>query len=572
MKKFIALMLSALLMLQLAACGSTPAVSTEENTTAEKVTTTEEITTTQEDTTEETTERQPDPLDVYRGGEFASMILDHYTYGTDYESLYEAFGRDVTIADVIEDPETGSAYLEKDGKKYLLGLDFLSMAMVYNTEPAGAYTTREDVYAAWWRLYVNRWNYLLPEIPLYTNEYYCFYNTNLTGVEENPVSASWSVLDALIEWGAEDGSLKMGNAVQTSGRFRYAGFGNAATNPADNEVSQLLNGLETVSRTKNAGYTWNDTVVKSHDETRNEDGSVTYTITLWDDLKFSDGSKITAKDYLAFPMAFFSPVSEAASGRQNSGTIYSGWDEYLAYTGPESETGSKTFSGIRLLDEYTFSLTVRKEYVPSFYDIAMISLQPYYAEMWLGDAEIKDDGDGCYLTDEFYAKNDDGSYTIAEQIKHAATDTSGDAYAKYPYSGPYFVNSYDESSGEVVLMKNVFFKGNYEGKQPEIGKIVYRLLDAEREMIELSNGSLDVVNGISGAESISEAQRIENRSASVESTSYVRAGYGKLGFRCDYGPAQFPEVRRAIAYLIDRAAVASDYTGEHGTAVDGPYY
>ena len=32
--------------------------------------------------------------------------------------------------------------------------------------------------------------------------------------------------------------------------------------------------------------------------------------------------------------------------------------------------------------------------------------------LWLGDGvEVKDDGEGCYLSDEFYAKNDAGEYT-----------------------------------------------------------------------------------------------------------------------------------------------------------------
>ena len=112
------------------------------------------------------------------------MVLDHYIYGIDYESLYDSFGREVTIADVTQDPETGFAYIEADGERYELGLDFLSMAMVYNTEPAGAYATEEDVFAAWWRLYVTRWNALLPEIPLYTNDYFCVYNKKLSGVTD----------------------------------------------------------------------------------------------------------------------------------------------------------------------------------------------------------------------------------------------------------------------------------------------------------------------------------------------------------------------------------------------------
>lgn len=58
------------------------------------------------------------------------------------------------------------------------------MAMVYKTEETtDEYPTSDDVYAAWWRLYMQRWNYLLPEVPLYGNEYYDLYNTKIKGVE-----------------------------------------------------------------------------------------------------------------------------------------------------------------------------------------------------------------------------------------------------------------------------------------------------------------------------------------------------------------------------------------------------
>jgi len=55
-------------------------------------------------------------------------------------------------------------------------------------------------------------------------------------------------------------------------------------------------------------------------------------------------------------------------------------------------------------------------------------------------------------------------------------------------------------------------------------------------------------------------------------THYSRAGYGKLGFRADFGPVQFTEVRQAIAYCMDRATFAKDFTGGYGGVVDGPYY
>ena len=66
------------------------------------------------------------------------------------------------------------------------------MCMVYNTAiPEGReadWPTEDDVYANWWKLYIQRWNSLLPEIPLYSNEYYDLYNAQIKGVAEYPTN------------------------------------------------------------------------------------------------------------------------------------------------------------------------------------------------------------------------------------------------------------------------------------------------------------------------------------------------------------------------------------------------
>ena len=52
---------------------------------------------------------------------------------TDFTSVYEKIGSKVTIADVTETAD-GLAYVTVDGIKNELGMDCLSMAMVYNTQ------------------------------------------------------------------------------------------------------------------------------------------------------------------------------------------------------------------------------------------------------------------------------------------------------------------------------------------------------------------------------------------------------------------------------------------------------
>lgn len=491
-------------------------------------------------------------------------------YGVDYTSLYSQFGKETTIADVTEDEETGLCYIEKDGVEYELGLDFLSMAMVYNTQVVDGWDTEDDVYATWWRYYMQRWNYLMPEIPLYANEYYDLYNAQIKGTDEHPTNPYWSPASALIDWTSEkeDNSIIMGNTTDLSGKFRYAAFGGTNPGAADLDVQNLSTGLETVAITKEGGYEWNPTVVKSHEETMNEDGTRTYTVTIYDDLKLSDGTPVTVKNYVVFPMVFSSPVGVAAAGKDHqSGMTLEGFKTFNTYDGTEG-SGTKELAGLRMIDDYTYSITVSADYANYFYAISYAGLSAYDVSLWIGDADVKDDGNGVYFTDDFYAKEGD-KYVMADHIVTASQNTD----TTYPYSGPYVVKSYDSADKSAVLELNPNFKGNYEGVKPTIAKVVYKKIVSSTQLEDLKAGTLDVIAGITGGDETNEALALADGSeGKYVYTHYSRAGYGKLGFRADYGPAQFTEVRQAVAYCMDRAKFAKDFTGGYGGVVDGPYY
>lgn len=553
MKKILALLLVAVMALSLVACGGETVETTTATGNTEAPATTEEV----------VAEEVISSIQMLNGKE----------YGVDYVSLYEQLGADVTIDQVIEDTATGLAYIEVDGTEYELGLDFLTMAMVYNTSvpEGGIWETEDDVYATWWKLYMQRWNYLLPEIPLYSNEYYDLYNAQIEGVVEYPTNPYWSPASALIDWTSAkaDNSIILGSSTDLSGKFRYATFGGTNPGSSDLDIQNLTTGLETVSTTKEGGYQWNDTVVKEHEEVENEDGTKTYTITIYDDLKLSDGSPVTAKNYLAFTMAFSTAVAAEAAGKDHmSGKTVVGYEDFAAYTGPDSEAGTKEFAGLRMIDDYTFSITISADYLPYYYAIAYGGVSAYDTGLWLGDCDIMDDGNGCYLSDEFYAKDGD-SYVMASHIYDSAWNTD-DTYA---YSGPYAVSEYDDSDKSAVLTLNPYFKGNYEGTVPTIEKVVYKKVVTTTQMADLTSGNLDVISGITGGDETDEAITMADASeGKYVYTHYSRAGYGKLGFRADFGPVQYTEVREAIAYCMDRAAFAKEFTGGYGGVVDGPYY
>ena len=574
MKKILALLLALCMIFALAACGEQAAAPAAEAPAAEEPAA--EAPAAEEPAAEEPAAEEPAEggITAVESPEYASMKLAGLEYGTDYVSLYEQVGKSITIADVIEDPDTGLAYIEVDGEQHELGLDFLTMAMVYNTEPAGDYATADDVYAAWWRLYITRWNMLLPEVPLYSNEYYDLYNAQIKGVEEHPTNPFWDPASALIDWTSEkeDNSIILGSSTELSGQFRYATFGKTNPGSSDLDVENLTVGLETVSTTKEGGYEWNPTVVEEHSEEVDEEGNKTITIKIFDDMKLSDGTPITAKNYVVFTAASLTPVWTQAAGKETNGRTILGWkDAYQLYDGTEG-SGTPALAGLHLIDDYTFSITIPADQLPFFYDITYGAFSAQPIDLFLGDSDLADDGEGVYITGDFYAKDGD-TYAQATVIKDNFTQTTEAAYAAFPYSGPYCVKSFDSATSEAVLEINPNFKGNYEGATPSIEKVIYKKVVTDTQLEDFKAGGLDVIAAITGGAATDEALALADGSdGKYVYTHYSRAGYGKLGFRADYGPAQFQSVRQAIAFCMDRAQFAKDFTGGYGGVVDGPYY
>ena len=234
----------------------------------------------------------------------------------DFTSVYDKIGSKVTI-DMVTEDENGFAFVTVDGKKYELGMDFLSMAMVYNTQvPAGStkYKTQEDVFNQWWKLYIQRWNYLAPEVPLYSNQYFDLYNAKIQNFVTTPY---WNVEKALVAATLSSGeSIVVGDSTDLSGAFRNAGWGKSSPGASDQAIQNLTSGYETVETGKDGSYHYNMKVLDGEPvKVINEDGTVTFTIKIQSGKVFSDGSAITAKHYIASILANSTAVSKAATRR-----------------------------------------------------------------------------------------------------------------------------------------------------------------------------------------------------------------------------------------------------------------
>ena len=482
-----------------------------------------------------------------------------------YESVYEKIGKQVTLDSVTE--RAGKAYATVGGVEYELGMDFLSMAMVYNATPTANFPTATDAYNEWWRLYIQRWNLLAPEVPLYSNQYYDVYNAKIENLQTNPY---WGVADAIVSARVttSDNSVILGSHTELTGNFRDSSFGKSAPGSSDLDIQNLTSGYSTVVADMGGVFQWAGAdILRSHTQTENADGTLTFTMTVADDLTFSDGTPITAENYVVSTLVGSSKVMREAGGSDAAGLTLVGYEAFHAYEGGGTPV---PFSGIRLLDTHTFSVTVKPEYANYYYAIRYGAFTPAPLALYLGEYRIKDDGQGAYIESGFYEKTDRNgvsAYVTSETLKNNIQSVSKD---EFPYSGPYVVESYDASSKVATLKRNERYKGDFRGKA-SIDKISYVKIVAETQLDQLKKGRVDVLASITGGEETKAALAVVDN-VRFKETHYDRAGYGKLAFRCDFGAAQFAEVRRAVMYTIDRNEFAQTFTGGYGSVVDAPYY
>lgn len=346
-----------------------------------------------------------------------------------------------------------------------------------------------------------------------------------------------------------------------------AGFGSSAY---DVYVRDLLHGYGTLVETETGEFVWDTkAVLDGEPTTSTADGHKTYTFKLQKDLKWNNGEKITAKDFVANLLLKSSYDWMSIATSANAGYYLVGFKDFRYSTeldekgnpeDPDYTVLDVPFKGIRLLGEYEFSLTIHKENLPYFYETTMVSTSPIDVETYLPGFDVKDDGEGAYITDVNALGN------IREVIAISVNNSkTGQRYKPTVTSGPYQFVKFDNQIAIVELNPN--FKTNYEGKKPSIDEVHVKAINTETDVDQVIAGTIDLVTGVI------EGKKIEaiKKSTTASAVSYARNGYGMIAFAEYYGPTQYAEVRRGMAYLIDRNIFLTQFLGGYGTLVNGPY-
>jgi peptide/nickel transport system substrate-binding protein len=120
-------------------------------------------------------------------------------------------------------------------------------------------------------------------------------------------------------------------------------------------------------------------------------------------------------------------------------------------------------------------------------------------------------------------------------------DTSGvEALSSKPMgAGAYQLGNFSPKEFASLTKNAHYFKSGYE-----IKNIVCKFVNTSTEVTELTNGSVDLLPKLIEKKKILDLRN--NNSISLN--SYTRNGYGYIGFNCESGPTADPRVRQALAY------------------------
>lgn len=341
--------------------------------------------------------------------------------------------------------------------------------------------------------------------------------------------------------------ITVGSVTKVAGQFSTDMFGN---NTSDIDIRALLHGYSTVAYTDDASYTLDETVAQVDVATEDDFGNKVYVFHVNDGLTYNDGTPITAKDY-AFSVLLQSAPQMAELGASTSGYWHiQGYDQYAS--------GERNYlSGVRLLDDMTFSLTIRANALPYYYELTYVNVTPYPISVIAPGCTVEDDGDGAYI---------DGEFTAAVLEKTMLDPETG--YCSHPMvtSGPYQLESYNGETGEVELKANTRYAGNYAGQRPLIETVVLRETTNAQALAELADGTLDIVNKISDSQVIAEGVA-QLSQGTLQASNYLRSGLGFLALACEQGPTSQENIRKAISYCLDQDAFVTAFTGTYGQPV-----
>ncbi len=366
-------------------------------------------------------------------------------------------------------------------------------------------------------------------------------------------AASGTGGESASRWVRDDRAvLRVGNPTPMRGRFFTTMWGGTTS---DLDVQDLLHACSPVRWDNSLGrFRFDRSVVEDAAVLNDAAGNRTYQLALRDDLRWSDGTPITAWDYAFSILLQMDCAVAETGGRPADFSWLEGSREWLA-----GEAG--TVTGLRVVTDNMLRITMTADSLPYFYEMNRLDIRPCPAAEIAPGTEVRDDGKGVYLTVPL----------TAERLRETMLDEKS-GYLSHPrtVSGPYVLESFDGKTAKFAV--NPYYRGNEEGILPRIGRIEYTAADNTDMISRLRNGELDLLDKVTMAGNIEEGiQSIQADPDTFAMEHEPRTGLTMVWFMETSPLAGDTAVRRAAAYCFDRDGMTRELTGTFGTRVDGFY-
>ncbi|KYH30886.1 oligopeptide-binding protein AppA precursor [Clostridium tepidiprofundi DSM 19306] len=236
------------------------------------------------------------------------------------------------------------------------------------------------------------------------------------------------------------------------------------------------------------------------------DDGLTYTFHLKKGIKFTDGTELTADDVAFTFTAICDPKYDGL--RSDAVNNLVGYDEY-------HDGDAKTVSGIKVIDPYTISFTLKQRDVQAIWNFGYGIMPKHYYDFKKGD------------------------------WKHVK-----DMLLKPMGSGPYKLKGY-KAGQEVSFEANPnFWKGS-----PKIKNIIMKVTNSDTEIQELKTGGVDVQGIAIKPKNINMVKA----AGFIDIQIYPSNGYGYIGWNLRNPMFSDKRVRQALMYGLNRQGFIDTY-------------
>lgn len=350
----------------------------------------------------------------------------------------------------------------------------------------------------------------------------------------------------------DQNELAVASLTQMSGMFFTDMWGN---NSADLDVRTMLHGYGTVAWAADGNFIIDSTAVIDTQVSDDRSGNRTYTFTLSDALRYNDGTPITAKDYVFNVLLRSCPQVAELNGMNQA------YNHLLGY---EAFAQGQPFSGVRLLDEHRFSLTIKRANLPNFYELHMIDAWPAPLAVIAPGCDVVDEGQGAWIQG---GERPFDAALLRETLMDPET-----GYLSHPArtSGPYQLVAYDAVKREAAFEINPHYLGNYAGQKPAIQRVTFGWVRLDTMFDDLTSGRIDLINKVTDGEAIAQGMQLRGADK-LASSSYPRAGLNMLAFACERPLTQSVHMRKAIMFCLDTMALCDEFLKGFGMPVYGYY-